>query len=100
MKWEPDEQTRNLIEAVVAEHLDGHDIEPCNIAIDVDDEGHESIEVGLCYKLSASPVDPAKSLDMLSAIRDALVAAGDWRVPYVEHYFDDKQEIKGMRRAC
>ena len=95
-----DDKTKKLIESVVVSHLDGHEIEPCNIVVDVDDDGMECLEVGLCYKLSAKPVDPAKSLDMLSALRDALVAAGDARVPYVEHYFDDNQQIKGMQRAC
>ncbi len=100
MKYEADEQTKELIESVVRKHLDGHEIEPCNIVIDVDDDDVESIEVGLCYKLSSRPVDPAKSLDMLSAISRALLDSGDRRTPYVEHYFDDNQEIKGVRRAC
>ena len=100
MKYQVDEKTRNLIEGVVSSHLDGHEIEPCNIFIEIDEDGVESIVVGLRYKLSTSPVDPARTLDMLSAISEALVNAGNWRVPYVENDFDDKQEIKVMQRAC
>ncbi len=100
MKFEADTETRALIENVVKQYLDGHEIEPCNIYVELDAEGDQSIAVGLCYKYSQKPVDPAKSLAMLSAIRDALVEAGDLRIPYVEHYFDDQQEIKGARRAC
>ncbi len=100
MKFQIEGDTRVLIEKVVAEHLDGHEIEPCQIVVDVDDDGSQSIEVGLCYKFSSHPVDPAKTLDMLSAITHALIASGDFRIPYVEHYFEHDQPIKGEQRAC
>lgn len=100
MKLEAELATRTLIENVVKQYLDGHEIDPCNIFVEYDEDGDQCISVGLYYKFSRKPVDPANSLAMLGAIRDALVEAGDQRFPYVEHYFDDKQEIKGARRAC
>ena len=100
MKLEADLATRILIEGVVKQYLDGHEIAPCNIFVEYDEDGDQCLSVDLNYKLSSKPVDPANSLAMLGAIRDALVEAGDQRIPYVEHCFDDKQEIKGARRAC
>ena len=100
MRRQVDDRTRALIETVVSKFLDGHEIQTCDIYAEVDDDGVENIMIDLAYKLSAKPVDPAKSLDMLSEMWDTLVQFGDTRFPYVEHHFDDKQQIKGMQRAC
>ncbi len=95
----PTEAERTLIETVIRDHLNGHDIQPCNISIETDDEGSESISVGLCYNLSEKPIDPEMSVDLLAAVRDALIAAGNDRIPYIEHYFDAKQPIGEFSRA-
>ena len=100
MRRQVDDRTRTLIESVVSKYLDGHEIQACNIHAEVDDDGVENLVIDLAYKLSAKPVDPARSLDMLSEMGDSLMQSGDSRFPYVEHHFDDKQQIKGMQRAC
>jgi hypothetical protein len=99
-RFEPTIGERTLIESVISQHLNGHRTQPCNIFIEADEDGVESISVGLCYDLSNKPVDPEKSIDMLAALRDALIANGDNRVPYIEHYFDDSQPIRALSRAC
>jgi hypothetical protein len=100
MKYEIEDGTRKLIESVVSRHLDGHELVSCNIVGDIDGDGGHSIEIGLRYKYSKRPIDPAKSLDMLGSLSDALLEAGDARFPYLEHFFDDKQQIKNVELAC
>ena len=100
MKYEIEPKTRMLIESVVSRYIDGHHVQPCNIVGDIDGDGVHSIEIGLCYEYSERPIDPAKSLDMLSALSSALVCAGDNRFPFLKHYFDDKQQIKNAHFAC
>ena len=74
-----EKRTKSIIERVVMSHRDGHKIEPCNISAGFDDDSQEIISVGLRYKLSRRPIDPVKTLAMQSAIRDALIKAGDLR---------------------
>jgi hypothetical protein len=99
MKPKVDAKTRRLIEQAVAAHSDGHDIKITHLFAEVDDEGVEGISLGLRYGLSRHPVDPRKSLDMRSAISDALARIGDLRVVYIDKEFHDQQEIKVVQRA-
>ena len=94
------EQTRTLIEATVREHLVGYDVAPCMIEIVDDEPGTVGISIGICYFSAGPPVHPRATLALLSALRGKLVADGDWRMPFVEHYFDKDQKFEGLRRAC
>jgi hypothetical protein len=96
----PEPETEAIVREVVGNHLDESAIEPCNIFIEIDDDNTPYVRVGLCYKLSDLPIDPARSLELLSELQDALVAANDFRTPIIDHYFDDRQTIRGFDRAC
>jgi hypothetical protein len=93
------QKIRALIEKAVADHLDGHDIKITHVVAEIDDDGEESISLGLQYALTPRPVDPRKSLEMRSAISDALASIGDLRIVYIHKKFDDQQEIKVFQRA-
>ena len=99
MRKNVDAATRKLIETVVAQHLDGHDIHPKDIFIETDEDGVESFSIKLAYEFSDRPVNPAVSLDMQVAISDSLQRAGDRRFPYVDYEFDDRQLIKSRQLA-
>jgi hypothetical protein len=88
-----DAKTRKLIEQAVAAHSDGHDITITHLLAEVDDEGVEGISLGLRYALSQRPVDVKKSIEMLTAINDAVSLNDDDRFVFVQHYFADKQPI-------
>jgi hypothetical protein len=94
-----DAKTRKLIERAIADHRDGHDIRITHLLAEIDDEGVEGISLGLTYGLSRHPVDPRKSLELRSAISDALARIGDLRHVYIFKKFDDQQEIKVVQRA-
>jgi hypothetical protein len=91
--------TRQLIEDIVSRHQNGYEIEPCYIRAEVDRDDTPYIAVGLRYKLSAKPVESRHTIELMGAISDGLLNAGEERFPNVENYFDDKQQIKGMPRA-
>ena len=94
------DETRKLIETTVHEHLKGYDVAPCNIEL-VDDEGDlPGISVGICYISAGPPIHPRRTLALLGDLRGKLVASGDWRMPFVEHYFVDDQKFEGQRVAC
>ncbi|MEQ1695057.1 MAG: hypothetical protein ABL901_04375 [Hyphomicrobiaceae bacterium] len=94
------DKTRTLIEATVREHLVGYDVAPCNIEVVNDEPGTLGISVGICYHSAGPPVHPRLTLALLNALRGKLVADGDWRMPFVEHYFAEDQKFEGLRRAC
>ena len=94
------EDTQKLIETTVREHLKGYDVAPCNISL-VDDEANTvGISVGICYDAAGPPIHPRLTLALLSDLRRKLVASGDWRMPFVEHYFAEDQKFEGLRSAC
>jgi hypothetical protein len=45
-------KTEQTVNYIIASHLSGREIEPCNLRVGVDDEDQQFIVVGLCYKLS------------------------------------------------
>lgn len=94
------DEIRKLIEATVREHLVGYDVAPCNIELVDDEPGTVGISVGICYFSAGPPIHPRATLALVRALRDNLVAAGDWRMPFVEHYFTEDQKFEGLRRAC
>jgi hypothetical protein len=94
------DETRKLIEATVREHLVGYKVAPCNIELIDDEPGTVGISVGICYDLAGPPIHPRLRLALLSDLRGKLVAGGDWRMPFVEHYFAVDQKFEGLRRAC
>ena len=94
------DETRALIDATVREHLAGYDVRPCNIELVADEPGSVGISIGICYEAAGPPVHPRVTLALLGALRDKLVAGGDWRMPFVEHYFAEDQVFEGLRRAC
>lgn len=94
------EETRTLIEATVREHLVDYDVGPVNIELVDDEPSTFGISVCICYHSAGPPVHPRITLALLSALRGKLVAGGDWRMPFVEHYFAKDQKFEGMRRAC
>ena len=94
------DETRKLIETTVHGHLVGYDVSPCNIVLVDDDSGSFGISVGICYNSAGPPVHSRLTLALLSDLRAQLVANGDWRMPFVEHYFAEDQEFEGLRRAC
>ena len=94
------DETRTLINATVREHLVGYDVRPCNIELVDDEPGSVGISIGICYDSAGPPVHPRVTLALLGALRDRLVAGGDWRMPFVEHYFAEDQKFEGLRRAC
>jgi hypothetical protein len=91
-----DAKTRRLIEQAVAAHSDGHTIKITHLSAELDDDGVEGITLGLTYGLSQRPVDAGKSLDMLTAVNDALSAQDDQRFVFIEHFFDDAQPIGAL----
>jgi hypothetical protein len=93
------QKTRALIEKAVADHLDGHDVKITRLFTELEDDGNECIWLGLRYALSARPVDPAVSVDMLWAVNNALSKSGDSRMVYIEREFHDQQPIKGFELA-
>ena len=94
------DETRTLIDATVRAHLVGYDVRPCNIGLVDDEPGSVGISIGICYESAGPPVHPRVTLALLGALRDRLVASGDWRMPFVEHYFAEDQKFEGLRRAC
>jgi hypothetical protein len=94
------DETRKLIETTVREHLVGYDVAPCNIELVDDEPGTVGISVGICYDSAGPPIHPKLRLALLSDLRRKLVACGDWRMPFVEHYFAIDQKFEGLRRAC
>ncbi len=94
------DQTRKLIEATVREHLVGYDVDPCNIGLVDDEPGTVGISVGICYNSAGPPIHPRLTLALLRDLRGKLVAGGDWRMPFVEHFFANDQKFEGLRRAC
>jgi hypothetical protein len=94
------DETRKLIETTVHGHLVGYDVSACNIVLVDDDSGSVGISVGICYNSAGPPVHSRLTLALLSDLRAQLVANGDWRMPFVEHYFAEDQEFEGLRRAC
>lgn len=100
MRYAADAETRRTIEEIVSRFLDGHDAEPCNIFVRVDDDGEETIEIGVCYRFSERPVDTEFTYNMSVEISKALMEKGDSRTPYLRTYFDPDQSIKGFKRAC
>jgi hypothetical protein len=94
------DETRKLIETTVRGHLAGYDVSPCNIALVDDDSGSVGISVGICYNSAGPPVHSRLTLALMSDLRAKLVASGDWRMPFVEHYFAEDQAFEGLRRAC
>lgn len=94
------DETRKLIETTVREHLVGYDVDPCNIGLVDDEAGTVGLSVGICYKAAGPPIHPRLTLALLSDLRGKLVAGGDRRMPFVEHYFAEDQKFEGLRRAC
>lgn len=94
------DETRKLIETTVRDHLAGYDVDPCNIELVDDEPGTVGISVGICYKSAGPPIHPRLTLALMSGLRGKLVAGGDWRMPFVEHYFTEDQKFEGLRRAC
>ena len=94
------DETRALIEATVREYLTGYEVEPCNVDVVEDDDNALGISVGICYGAVGKPISPKTTLELLTALRDRLVATGDGRMPFVDHYFAVDQKIEGVRRAC
>jgi hypothetical protein len=94
------DETRNIIETAVREHLVGYDVAPCRIEVVDDERGTVGISVGICYNSAGPPIHPRLTLALLSNLRGKLVAGGDWRMPFVEHYFSEDQKFEGLRRAC
>jgi hypothetical protein len=94
------DHTRQLIEATVRKHLAGYDVAPCNIVLVDDEHGAFGISVGICYNSAGLPIHSRQTLALLSDLRSKLVAGGDWRMPFVEHYFAKDQKFEGLRRAC
>jgi hypothetical protein len=92
------DETRTLIETTVREHLVGYDLAPCKIKL-VDDEGDTGIDIGIYYNSAGPPMHPRVRLSLLRELRDKLVASRDWRMPFVEHYYADDQQLEGLRRA-
>jgi hypothetical protein len=98
-KWAISDGTRRLIEVTVREHLVGYDVDPCEIAA-VFDEGDAGLSVGICYRSAGPPIHPRLTVSLLRDLREKLVAAGDERMPFVEHYYDKEQRFEGLRLAC
>ena len=94
------DETRKFIETTVREHLVGYDVAPCKIELVDDEPGTVGISVGICYDSAGPPIHPRLTLALLSDLRGKLVASGDWRMPFVEHYFAEDQKFEGLRRAC
>ena len=92
-------ETRKLIETTVREHLVGYDVAACKIE-PVDDEGGTvGISVGICYNSAGPPMHPRVRLSLLRELRGRLIAGGDWRMPFVEHYYAEDQKFEDLRRA-
>lgn len=94
------DETRKLIETTVLGHLAGYDVSPCNVALVDDESGTVGISVGICYNSAGPPIHSRLTLALLGDLRAKLVAGGDWRMPFVEHYFAEDQKFEGLRRAC
>ena len=93
-------ETKKLVESVVREHLRDYDVEPCQIAVIDDDDNSVGISVGIWYRSAGLPISPKKTLALLTDLRSQLVKSGDYRMPFVEHYYAAEQKIEGIRRAC
>jgi len=94
------EATETAIKALVTERLDRFNVEPCNIESFTNSEGEPAISIGICYLDAATPISPTVTIALASALRETLVNLGEYRFPYVRHYFQDNQEILGVERAC
>lgn len=94
------DETRTLIETTVREHLVEYDVAPCSIELVDDEAGTVGISVGICYNLVGPPIHPRRTLALLKDLRSRLIAGGDLRMPFVEHYFAEDQQFEGLRRAC
>jgi hypothetical protein len=97
--YEAPTETRLMIEAAVRKFLGTNQASPCNIFV-VDEDGDEMLSVGICYESIRNPIDPRATVDMLASLRDQLVAIGEFRMPYVKHYFEEGQLIVGGEHAC
>ncbi len=94
------DETHKLIETTVLGHLAGYNVSPCNVALVDDEFGMVGISIGICYNSAGPPIHSRLTLALLSDLRAKLVAVGDWRMPFVEHYFTEDQKFEGLRRAC
>lgn len=94
------DETRSLIENVVREHLDGFNVQPCEIESYENHDGEAAISVGICYLDAAKPISPTTTIKLIADLRGRLVDAGEHRFPYVRHYFHEEQEIVGVAHAC
>ena len=94
------EDTITLIEDTVREHLEGFNIQPCNVLPYIDATGEEGISVGICYDDASRDIDPRLIIRLVGKLRDNLVRVGEFRSPYVRHYFQTDQVIEGTSNFC
>jgi len=92
------DDTITLIETAVREDLQGFNIQPCNIFPYISASGDEGISVGICYDDASKRIDPHLILKLVERIRDELVSSGEYRTPFVRHYFQPEQVVEGV--AC
>ena len=94
-----DQKTKDLIARIVAERADGLAVTVTKVEPDVDDLGDDILSVEFKIPYSKEPFDTEKMLDIRIAIDRALQAHGDNRYIVSGFDFDDRQEIKRVRRA-
>ena len=97
--YDVSDDTRSLIDETVHRHLAGYNVEPCKVTAIPDDNDSVGLAIGIHYRSAGKPLSPRTTLAMLTDLRDKLVRNGDYRMPFVEHYFAVDQEIDGVRRA-
>jgi hypothetical protein len=90
---------QRLIEDVMKNHLDGHNIQAKNIRVETEVDGSQMVCVDMHYEYSTRPINPRSTINMLTALNDALSEQDDERFVYVENYFDERQKIADVQRT-
>jgi hypothetical protein len=82
------------IKTIIDGMLSQYDLETCGIEVAEDASGDDAIFVDLCYRLSPKEFDPTLISDVRSAVREMLIANGEYRFPFIRHHLPDGQKVK------
>ena len=94
-------KVREAIERVLRDQLGPLGFQAATVRAGVDHDGDPVLFVDANFKLVPEPLDPAFTVGITDAVRDALDAVGETRFPHINYELDDEQTFtKTMRKRA
>jgi len=91
------DEVQQVIRDVLTDKLGAHGLRSVEARVGYDQEEDEALFVDVYFALTEKALDPTRFHGLITVLRDALEAQGEYRFPYMRYHFDEKQQVAGWQ---